>query len=216
MLIPYYTGLLGKGAFEPLKEAEAVYNIMQTYSNSKEYKSCHSWVFTPASFQILIYELYFTKYIDFMISSITTIPERMEFYVQLKKVEKSIGFNQDTLLELHLSRQKEALVYYEKVSSMHKQIENCKKAQKNIYVYGAGEYAGNIAELLIRYAVPVKGYIVSDHKKQADTFCNTPVYELSELQLDNNRDKIFLGVSDLYQNEVIHNLEEIGFKEYII
>lgn len=215
-LIPYYAGLLGKDAFEPLKEAETVCNIMNAYNSNKEYKSCHSWVFTPASFQILIYELYFTNYIDFMISSITAVPERMEFYVQLKKAEKNIEFNQDTLLDLHLSRQKEDLIYYEKVSNLYKQIENAKRDQKNIYVYGAGEYAGNITELLIRCALPVKGYIVSDQKRQTDVFYGAPVYELSELQLDNYRDKIFLGVSDLYQNEVIHNLEERGFKEYII
>lgn len=110
VLIPYYSSLLGKDAFRPLKGADSINDVIQNYNNHKEYKSCHSWVFTPASFQILIYELYFTNYIDFMISSITTIPGKMEFYVQLKKAEKNIAFSQDTLLELHLSRQKEELI----------------------------------------------------------------------------------------------------------
>ena len=62
--MPYFAGLMSESSFQYGRYIPVLDEIMSGYSKEKEYRNCHSWVFTPASFQILIYKLNLLGYID--------------------------------------------------------------------------------------------------------------------------------------------------------
>ena len=77
----------------------------------EKYTDTHSWVFTPASFRLLIYELRVMGFTDLAISSLT-VPGQpsLEFYVQLRKKPGEQGsrkVNEVYLRKLQIARKRE-------------------------------------------------------------------------------------------------------------
>ena len=92
----------------------------------------------------------------------------------------------------------------------------CKKLQKNVYLYGAGEYAAQLTELFQKYDISICGYLVSDGNSHEPSFYGKPVYELSEAPIHSDTDEIFLGVDSLHTDELIAQLEKKGIVNYFV
>ena len=214
--MPYFAGLMSESSFQYGRYIPVLDEIMSGYSKEKEYRNCHSWVFTPASFQILIYELNLLGYIDLDVASLTTIPGRLEFFVQLKKTDKQRGFDKSKWLNLQFMRRKEELEAYQKEQALFEKMMECKKLQKNVYLYGAGEYAAQLTELFQKYDISICGYLVSDGNSHEPSFYGKPVYELSEAPIHADTDEIFLGVDSLHTDELIAQLEKKGIVNYFV
>ena len=71
---------------------------------------------------------------------------------------------------------------------MPKGIEKLKK-EKNVFLYGTGNYAQKMIEILRKFQVHISGILVSKGYKKEDTYCNLLVKEYSE---ENDDEKIAL------------------------
>jgi rhamnosyltransferase len=77
---------------------------------------------------------------------------------------------------------------------------------RDVYVYGAGEIAGDVIRCLLQMGLEPKGCIVSDGRKRTDDFCGCPVWELSELELDQEHTGIILALNKENQRQVLPSL----------
>lgn len=213
--MPYFASLMRKSSFK-YKRIHLLNEIMDNYSKETIYRNCHSWVFTPVSFQILVYELNLLGYIGLDIVSLVTIPERLEFFVQLRKVEEPLLLDKGKLLNLHFERRKEELEVFQREQALSEKMLECKQDQKKIFIYGAGEYAAQLTELFQQNDISVCAYIVSEGNSHEPVFYKKPVYELSQVKLDADNDVIFLGVGSLHSDEVISQLEQKGIHNFFV
>lgn len=214
--MPYFASLMEESSFKYSKQVHTFRELMDNYNQENVYRTCHSWVFTPVSFQMLIYELNMLGYIDLDVVSLTTVPERLEFFVQLQKTDTPCSFDKSKLLNLQLARREEELEVHQKEQKLLNKMMECKQEQKNIYIYGAGEYAAQLTELFQKYDILISGYLVSDGNSHELFFYNKPVYELSQIQLNADTDEVFLGVGSLYNDDVVCYLERRGIHNYFV
>ena len=77
---------------------------------------------------------------------------------------------------------------------------------RDVYIYGAGEIASEVIKSLSRMGLEPKGCIVSDGRKRTDDFCGCPVWELSELELDQEHTGIILALNKENQRQVLPSL----------
>lgn len=87
------------------------------------------------------------------------------------------------------------------------------KNQGDIYIYGCGYFGQRFHKLLDNCGIECKGYIVSDSEKKNET---ENVYCLSEVNLDEGKYVILVGVNPSLHTEICANLSEKGIHEYII
>ncbi len=89
------------------------------------------------------------------------------------------------------------------------------KKYEQVYLYGAGNFGEKHLELLSRYDLKPKGFIVSEQERTNVNFCGLKVYELQELQ---QREKIgiIIAVSSKWKDSIEGNLIEQGYKNYIM
>lgn len=77
---------------------------------------------------------------------------------------------------------------------------------RDVYIYGAGEIASDVIRCLLQMGLEPKGCIVSDGRKRTDDFCGCPVWELSELELDQEHTGIILALNKENQRQVLSSL----------
>jgi hypothetical protein len=190
------------------KYMETINELMKNY-DEKEYIDCHSWIFTPASLKILIYQLNILNYIDLYIDDIYKVPHSIEFLVKLRKGR--ILFNNQELLDLQLELQKE----YKESNSYDLIITEWSKSKK-IYIYGTGEYTKKILPVVNNLNINIEGFVISDNQPVINhLFFNKPIYHLSDIISERNNSGILICVGDRYYKTVELSLNEKGFKYYL-
>ena len=208
--IPPYA-ILSKDNFIYQKDLDNLKSLINDYDENN-YKDCHSWIFTPVSFRILIYELNMLGYINLEIASYYTDPSKIEFYVQLKKSNQDQkAFDSKHLRDLHISRRYEENEIFETEKKLLKFAE----LNKYIYIYGAGKRAKMVAKILDDLSICYRGFVVSEDQQKADSLNGYPIKYLSEVSLEKEEVGIVLGVSEQFLDEVKEKLEDFKFKNYI-
>ena len=101
--------------------------------------------------------------------------------------------------------------YYKDIQQLEKY--SSLYGNKNIYLYGCGKKGSIIKELIQKYfsQLKIQGYIVT--KKTVDEKNDLPVYEISQLHIDIERDFIIVAVE--IKKDIYDLLENIGLKEGI-
>lgn len=98
------------------------------------------------------------------------------------------------------------------ISKMNRNV--LEKAEK-IYIYGAGKRGRRIFEQ-IQHKYRITGYIVSDGQKGDEHIDNMPVFELSDVNIDDDKTAVILGViNPNYMDEIVENLEKQGVKHLV-
>lgn len=92
-------------------------------------------------------------------------------------------------------------------------LDFCNKFD-NIFIFGTGNYAGILTDILIYGKVNYNGYIVSDGHKKNDTWKGKKIYTISEVT-DKNA-AIILALNPQNQAEVIPLLRKRRFKNIYI
>ncbi len=96
----------------------------------------------------------------------------------------------------------------------YKQFENA----EHIWIYGAGVYGRQAVELLTKdfLHLPVRGVVVSrkagNHKKLGDY----DIFELREVDTPNEGTVFVISASLAYQEEMITELKQAGYSNYVI
>lgn len=85
----------------------------------------------------------------------------------------------------------------------------------NIYLYGAGVYGRKYLEILKRFGLQPKGFVVSDGNKVKEEEDSYKIYELSEIACDDTTG-IIVSVSDKWQKDIEAVLKKAGFNNYIM
>jgi lipopolysaccharide biosynthesis protein len=88
-------------------------------------------------------------------------------------------------------------------------LRDCAKFDK-LYIYGAGEYAGYVANILTDRQIDYVGFIVSDGRQKPDSYQLHPVYFLSEIDATAPDVGVVLGIDRRNRNEVMPLLTARG------
>ena len=113
-----------------------------------------------------------------------------------------------------LNRKKVCSAEFSSLSELAKnRLENAEK----IYIYGAGIWGKYTFERLEKCFVhdKIASFIVTKKQKEGDFIEGIMVSELKECGLDEN-DLIILAVSDKAVSELVNNLNQIGFTNYML
>lgn len=86
---------------------------------------------------------------------------------------------------------------------------------KNLYLYGSGEVGRCIAEYLAKENICFKGFIVSKKEKMTDVMLQHPIYEISEIELNEELDGIIIAVGKKHKDDIIKSLKEYGYEKNI-
>lgn len=174
-------------------------NEINNYEENK-YIDMHSWVFTPKSFEILIYQLNILGFIDLKIEKIYTIKNSIEFYATL--IKKKETFDGNYMADLYIEHKKE---YMESWINYYELIKVAND-DKKLYIFGSGTSSKRVIRFLEILNIPYIGHIVSDGYKK-DSYCNDhPVYELKEINKIEDI-CILLGISLEFRSEVCEKLD---------
>ena len=90
-------------------------------------------------------------------------------------------------------------------------IDFCVSFEK-VYIYGTGRVAGRITNWLRTAGMEYEGYIVSDGHRDNAKWNGKSVYVLSEIEVENDKLGIILGLGKKYQKEVIPILKKKGYR----
>lgn len=176
------------------------------YSDEK-YCNMHSGVFTPKSFEILVYQLNILGYIDFKIDELITEKNSIEFYVTLKRGKEK--FDGKHLAELYIQHKKEMLESFSNYEELMKVV----LAKKRLFIYGTGKASDRVVRFLELLQVTYEGHIVSNGHKNKEYCHEHKIYELAEISEE--RDVcVLLGISAQFREEVCKQLEGLNM-EYI-
>ena len=174
--------------------------------DEKTFINRHAWVFTPKSFEVLVYELNLLRFVGLQITFIQSDRNSSQFYVELKKGQEKLEAPDYRRRLLEMS--KESITENERYYSIEL-LKKSKNRHPNIYIYGTGAHSSVIEELLEKHQIDYHGYVVSDGYKSCNHHKNYTVYELSDLNPESNV-IILMGISR-FRTEVETELERRGF-----
>ncbi|WP_217596223.1 rhamnan synthesis F family protein [Cohnella sp. GbtcB17] len=80
-------------------------------------------------------------------------------------------------------------------------LRECTKYKK-LYIYGAGEYAGYVSDILRDQKIDYIGFIITDGRQKPASYRSHPVYYLSEIEATKPDVGVILGVDRRNRNEV--------------
>ena len=115
---------------------------------------------------------------------------KMAFY----KLNDSLGISRISEMDSYESKVQEILSFINKY--------------EKFYIYGAGICGTRYLTMLKFKRKFPTGFIVSDSRKNPGNIEGIPVYEISEVEL-NEKTAIIIGVSELYQEEVVQIIRNI-------
>lgn len=170
------------------------------------------------------------KYIDTVFSALTItwsyIPQEQELYLyknfyekyytheSVKLFDEAVRLNRETY---DRNQQTKIEMYKETFKELFKEVFSWSQFIKNkrIYIYGCGYFGKKLYGLFEQTGeIELEGYIVSDGQKK--TKMKENVYYLSEINLESDKDMIFVGAHPSLQGEICAELRKKGFAEYII
>ena len=197
-----------------LGKYKRIKRILDNFDEGR-YLDVHSWVVTPKSFEIMIYELNVLGLIDLYIDSISTMSRAVEFFVDLKKGR--IEFDDpDRRLSLYIDRKKEMLEEHEDalaILEINKLLSES-EIKPQIYIYGTGGGVNRVLKILKVLGTEYRAHIVSDGMRQEMTCNGHPVLELSEFEGAGNF-IVLMGIEkEEYRSEILPTLKKRKFKVY--
>lgn len=84
---------------------------------------------------------------------------------------------------------------------------------KKVYIYGHGFYGNKIADILGKSGVKIEGFVVTQKTKDDQI----DIIGLNEFKTLLDREPaVVVGVGRDLQNEIVRNIESIGYKDYIL
>lgn len=155
-----------------------------------------TWKYRPSDRELLIYRDLYKKYYS---------------YENLELFDMAVELNQRTLekrVVVNASNKRD------KFLKLYKHIEQLK--DKNVYVYGCGNYGRQFYHMLNECGVTLKGFIISDGEERSIIENCGKVYYLSEIELDKESDMIYLGVNMKLHKEICAELDKRQISAYII
>lgn len=173
--------------------------------NEDKYINMHSWIFTPKSFEILIYQLNILRFTDLKIEEIFTIKNSVEFYVTL--IKKKEIFDGDYMANLHIEHKKEYMESWSNYNELMKAVNE----EEKLYIFGSGVSSKRIIRFLEILNVSYSGHVVSDGYKKTNFYNGHNVYELKEIK-DIANICILLGISSQFRSDVCKGLELLQIK----
>ena len=90
--------------------------------------------------------------------------------------------------------------------NLHHLYEFCNR-HKNIYCYGAGHYGRVVLIHLQEHGYDIRGFIVSDGKKNIEELLGKPVMEIGSLKESFG---IIIAVGDMYRTEIEKELKKVN------
>lgn len=154
-----------------------------------------TWKYRPGDDELLLYRDFYKKYYS---------------CEDLKLFDMAVELNRRTL-------NRRAAVITAKRDEFLKLFQHIEQLKnKNVYIYGCGNYGKQFYHILNECGVVLKGFIISDGEELAEIKNCGRVYYLSEIELDKENDVIYLGVNAKLQKEICEELDKRGIGMYII
>lgn len=193
------------------RQNEAGFRSALNSWSETEFRDIHSWVFTPASFALLCYELQILGLVHLSISSLTVLDVPCaEFYVQLRKSkDASTRLDGDKLLALQLALKEEQCRREEK----GRQVLEV-PTQGRVFIYGAGRVGGLCQTMLADKGIKAEAFLVTDLAPGMQReYCNLPVLGIEEVSIE-DEDLIVIGVRGCAAMDIRQGLIDRGLKNY--
>lgn len=86
---------------------------------------------------------------------------------------------------------------------------------KNIFIMGAGKYAGIIAQRLEYHGLPFEGFVISNNQPAKKTYLGKPVLKFREFFFDIEDIGIIIGINPVLWQEIESTLIEEKISNYI-
>lgn len=107
----------------------------------------------------------------------------------------------------------EAQTYSLYTSDRFKRLKDLKS--REVYIYGAGNYAVDIFRTCSAHEVKVKGFIVSNNSNNREEIAGIRVLNINSI-LPGSQDILIIGTSEKFYNEILSNQIVKQFKEIIL
>ena len=106
---------------------------------------------------------------------------------------------------------------YMVMSTIFKQISGVDLAEKNkhVLIYGAGNFAGVLAEKFTFNGIQFEGFIVSDNQAAPDSYLGKKVWKICELPFNKEDTGVAIAVRKELKEEILKSLQDNGIKNYI-
>lgn len=151
-----------------------------------------SWRYRPGDRELMLYRDFYKKYYS---------------CDNLKLFDMALELNSETLHKRVVAKNNEFLVVYKLMTKLR---------DKNVYIYGCGNYGRQFYHMLDRCGINLKGYIISDGEEKVEVENGERIFYLSEVNLDKENDVIYLGVNTELCSEIAAKLNKMRIEEYII
>lgn len=105
---------------------------------------------------------------------------------------------------------------YMAMAAIFKQISGVDLAEKNKYVliYGAGYFAGVVAEKFKYHGIQFEGFVVSDNQTTPESYLGKKVWKICELPFNKEDTGVAIAVRRELMDEILQSLQENGIKKY--
>lgn len=165
------------------------------------------------------------KYIDSVFSALTItwgyMPPDNELALYREFYKKYYSAENLNLYDLSVDMQRKTLSK-QRDMCRNERLDNIVQAYKwiyaladrNVYIYGCGNYGKQFYNLLTQCDIHIAGYIVSDGQNIDEVEGN--VYHLSEVDFDDERDVVLIGVNPSLCEEICMELNNKNIDRYII
>lgn len=150
-----------------------------------------SWKYMPGREELLLYREIYKEHFS---------SENLELF------DMAVSMNQKILDKRKHINQEEFIKIYTLIERL--------KRKEGVYIYGCGYFGKRIKTLFERCGIRFKGYLISDGQNRDKN--DKMVFYLSDVDFDETKDTIFIGVNYSIQAEVLAKLSERGIKDYIL
>lgn len=96
----------------------------------------------------------------------------------------------------------------------NEQISKIKKAE-NVVIYGAGNIAYEVAEILLYYKIDDYLIAVTKKENEEQKFCNKKIYEIEDLGLIKENSILIIAVTQRYSEDMYNYAINLGFQNLI-
>ncbi len=148
-----------------------------------------TWKYLPSTEELDLYRSFYNGHYP---------AEYLEIY------DMAVDMNQKTVL-------RKANLKLEGFLKVHRLLS--KMTDKKVYVYGCGNFGKRYYHILERCGIDLGGYIVSDNQNLDKS--DKKVSFLSDVELDCEKDIIFIGVNTPLCEEICSELQRRGLQNYI-
>ena len=93
-----------------------------------------------------------------------------------------------------------------------RKLHLCRHRYRNVYLYGTGVISKFLCGIMENFDIGYDGCVISDGQGKK----SNEVKYLSEISCENNESIFILSLASVYHNDVINNLQERGYTNYLV